>query len=141
MAVTMKQMSLIVSLFGFLSFILGVIAENKKVYNISKSSPFHYYLLVFSQKKKIECCWISQVIFVRITLISLRNCIEPYVSNSDHEQVHLLQLHNYISNHGETIFISCLFRMLLVVVCAIYCSSCLIEDVRFDFTNIALKQW
>lgn len=54
MAVTMKQMSLIVSLFGFLSFILGVIAENKKVYNISKSSPFHYYLLVFSQKKKLN---------------------------------------------------------------------------------------
>lgn len=31
MAVTMKHMSLIVSLFGVLSFLLGVIAENKKV--------------------------------------------------------------------------------------------------------------
>ncbi|KAJ4910690.1 Uncharacterized protein Rs2_05311 [Raphanus sativus] len=30
MAVTMKHMSLIVSLFGVLSFLLGVIAENKK---------------------------------------------------------------------------------------------------------------
>lgn len=32
MAVTMKHMSLIVSLFGVLSFLLGVIAENKKVF-------------------------------------------------------------------------------------------------------------
>lgn len=50
----MKQMSLIVSLFGVLSFILGVIAENKKVYNISQSSPFDYYPPVFSQKKKLN---------------------------------------------------------------------------------------
>lgn len=31
MAVTMKHMSLIVSAFGVLSFLFGVIAENKKV--------------------------------------------------------------------------------------------------------------
>lgn len=39
----MKQMSLIVSAFGVLSFVLGVIAENKKVNKSSK--PF---LFVFS---------------------------------------------------------------------------------------------
>lgn len=37
MAVTMKHMSLIVSLFGVLSFLLGVIAENKKVFVYSSS--------------------------------------------------------------------------------------------------------
>jgi len=31
MAVSMKQMSLVVSALGVLSFVLGVIAENKKV--------------------------------------------------------------------------------------------------------------
>lgn len=34
MAVSMKQMSLVVSALGVLSFVLGVIAENKKVQKV-----------------------------------------------------------------------------------------------------------
>lgn len=45
MAATIKQMSIIVATLGALSFIFGVIAENKKVLQRKENLPYHVCLI------------------------------------------------------------------------------------------------
>ncbi|PRQ28103.1 hypothetical protein RchiOBHm_Chr6g0312401 [Rosa chinensis] len=87
MAVTVKQMAMIVAFFGVLSFIFGIIAENKKLENQCRGK-----MLLFARKSLPQAALFrskSFVVFFNISLLTAGLAAALLLWTTITEQLHL----------------------------------------------------
>jgi len=82
MAVTMKQMALFVTLFGVISFILGVIAENNKPASGTPVAVKDGVSCKFSSDPTIALGYLSIVFLIASTVVGYLSLFYPYKGKS-----------------------------------------------------------
>uniref|UniRef100_A0A7N0RCH5 Uncharacterized protein n=1 Tax=Kalanchoe fedtschenkoi TaxID=63787 RepID=A0A7N0RCH5_KALFE len=105
MAVTIKQMSLLVSVFGVISFILGVVAENKKPASGTPIAGKGGWICKYPSDPTVALGYLSAVFLLASTVCGYLSVFYPYKGKSI-PQKQLFSSTNFVVFFNISLFVA-----------------------------------